>query len=107
MKVGRLMLSNKYKHPNSLTISSYKRVNYMRNVKFSLNASTLFPFDLDVINQIKVAAHAGYDGIELWVKDIQEYLVKEGSIKELINCMEGGDLVVVDGFGFVVWSVAV
>ena len=76
----------------------------MRDVKFSLNASTFFPFDLDVINQIKVAAHAGYDGIELWVKDIQDYLEKEGSIKELIECIEVSGIEVVNAITFFKWS---
>ncbi|MCV9885082.1 sugar phosphate isomerase/epimerase family protein [Metabacillus halosaccharovorans] len=76
----------------------------MRDVKFSLNASTLFPFDLNVIDQIKVAAHAGFDGIELWVKDIQEYLEKEGSIKELINCIEASGIDVVNAITFFKWS---
>jgi hypothetical protein len=42
----------------------------MHPFKPVLNASTLFPFNLNVVQQIEVAAHAGYYGIELWVKDI-------------------------------------
>lgn len=42
--------------------------------KTALNASTLFPFELDVLQQVELAAQAGYDGIELWVKDIEAYL---------------------------------
>jgi tripartite-type tricarboxylate transporter receptor subunit TctC len=51
--------------------------------KASLNASTLFPFKLDVKQQLQIAAAAGYDGIELWVRDIEAYLKNGGTISEL------------------------
>lgn len=76
----------------------------MRDFKFSLNTSTLFPFELNVINQINVAARAGYDGIELWVRDIQNYLEKEGSLKELTDCIEASGIEVVNAITFFKWT---
>ena len=53
--------------------------------KTALNASTLFPFKLDVKQQVQIAAEAGFEGIELWVKDIADYLDggRGGTIPEL------------------------
>jgi len=76
----------------------------LRDFKLSLNASTLFPFDLNVINQINVAASAGYDGIELWVRDIQNYLEMVGSIKELTKCIDKSGIEVVNAITFFKWS---
>lgn len=79
-------------------------MNHMRDFKYSLNTSTLFPFDLNVINQMNVAAQAGYDGIELWVKDIQNFLEKEGSLKELTDCVEAIGIEVVNAISFFKWT---
>ena len=51
--------------------------------KTALNTSTLFPFDLDVKQQVAVAVEAGFEGIELWVKDIQTHLQRGGTIADL------------------------
>ncbi len=42
--------------------------------KTALNASTLFPFEQDVKDQVRVTAEAGFAGIELWVKDLEAYV---------------------------------
>lgn len=76
----------------------------MSHLKWALNTSTLFPFELDVIEQVRVAAEAGYDGIELWVKDIESYLKNGGSIKELRHFIEDKDIEVVNGIAFFKWS---
>ncbi|MFD0670863.1 sugar phosphate isomerase/epimerase family protein [Cohnella sp. GCM10027633] len=55
----------------------------MNAFRTALNASTLFPFRLTLPEQIRVAAEAGYEGIELWVKDVDAYLGQGGSLAEL------------------------
>ncbi len=76
----------------------------MHNFKFALNASTLFPFELDVIEQIRIAAEAGYDGIELWVKDIESYLDKGGSLKTIKEILADKSISVVNAITFFKWS---
>ncbi|SHM75425.1 sugar phosphate isomerase/epimerase family protein [Gracilibacillus kekensis] len=76
----------------------------MRNFKFAINTSTIIPFDLSVIDQVKVAAEAGYDGIELWVKDLQAFLEKGGSLNELTDCLKESDIEVVNAISFFKWS---
>ncbi|WP_052737937.1 sugar phosphate isomerase/epimerase [Bacillus sp. SA1-12] len=76
----------------------------MFHFKLALNASTLFPFKLDVKEQVNIAAEAGYDGIELWVKDIEEYLEKGGSIKELRSLIEDRGISVVNAITFFKWT---
>lgn len=76
----------------------------MSHFKLALNASTLFPFKLDVIEQVNVAAEAGYDGIELWVKDIESYLENGGLIKELKTFIEDSGIELVNAITFFKWS---
>jgi 2-keto-myo-inositol isomerase len=76
----------------------------MVHFKLALNTSTLFPFRLDVKEQVTVAAEAGYDGIELWVKDIDQYLKTGGSIRELRTFIEDRGISVVNAITFFKWS---
>ena len=48
--------------------------------KTALNASTLFPFELDIAQQVQVAAAAGYEGFEIWIKDLDVYLANGGNL---------------------------
>ncbi len=76
----------------------------MSHLKLALNASTLFPFHLDAMAQIRVASEAGYEGIELWVKDIEAYLENGGSIKELKAFVDECGISVVNAITFFKWS---
>lgn len=72
--------------------------------KTSLNMSTLFPFKLDVIQQIDVAAEAGYEGIELWVRDIDAYLAAGGSLNNLRSRIEQSGLTFANAIAFWKWA---
>ena len=76
----------------------------MSHFKFALNTSTLFPFELDIMKQISIAVEAGYDGIELWVKDIESYLENGGSMEELRAFIEESGIEVVNAIAFFKWS---
>ena len=72
--------------------------------KTALNASTLFPFALDVKQQVQVAAEAGYDGIELWEKDILAYLETGGTISDLKAFVSSHAIAIVDVMAFFAWA---
>lgn len=72
--------------------------------KTALNASTLFPFKLDVRQQIEVAAEAGYGGIELWVRDIVAYLAQGGSADELRAFRREKKIGLVNAIAFWAWA---
>lgn len=76
----------------------------MNDRKFALNTSTLFPFELHVLEQIKVTAEAGYDGIELWMKDIFHYLEAGGSLEDIKHSLEEHDVALVNAITFFKWS---
>ncbi len=72
--------------------------------KTALNSSTLFPFALDVKQQVQVATEAGYDGIELWEKDILAYLETGGTISDLKAFVSSCGIAIVDVMAFYPWA---
>ncbi len=72
--------------------------------KTALNTSTLFPFDLDVKQQARIAAEAGFEGIELWVKDIEAYLQSGGTIQDLKAYIADTGLAIVNAIAFFRWA---
>lgn len=72
--------------------------------KIAINTSTLAPFALDVVKQVKLATQSGYAGIELWLRDIVTYVNNGGKLTELRNLIADSGLEVVDGIAFAKWA---
>ena len=72
--------------------------------KTSLNTSTLIPFTLDVKQQVQIAAEAGYQGIELWMKDILAYLETGGTTAEIKAIVTESGIPIVDVIAFYPWG---
>jgi 2-keto-myo-inositol isomerase len=72
--------------------------------KTALNASTLFPFGLDIKQQARVAAEAGYAGFELWVKDLDAYLETGGTIEALKRYFADTGLTIANAIAFFTWA---
>jgi sugar phosphate isomerase/epimerase len=58
--------------------------------QFALNTSTIRTTPL--LEQIRVAAAAGYDGIELWVADVEAHLASGGQLAEVAHALDDADL---------------
>lgn len=72
-------------------------------VRFSLNTSTIRGQKLPIQQQIDVAAQAGYEGIEPWMRDIETYLSQGGKIADLRKQIEDAGLFVASAIGFANW----
>ncbi|MDF2964444.1 MAG: sugar phosphate isomerase/epimerase [Paenibacillus sp.] len=72
--------------------------------KTALNVSTLFPFKLDIRQQVRTAAEAGYEGIEIWVRDVEAYLSNGGTIRELKRHITDTGIPVVNAIAFFKWA---
>jgi 2-keto-myo-inositol isomerase len=70
----------------------------------ALNTSTLLPFKLSVPEQVRVAAAAGFAGIELWVNDIDAYLAAGGTLPELRAVIADAGIAVVNAIAFFPWA---
>jgi len=72
--------------------------------KTALNTSCLFPFRLDVKEQISIASKAEFEGIELWVRDIEGFLAEGGKIKDLKMCIADAGIDFVNAIAFFPWA---
>ncbi|MBD3243865.1 MAG: TIM barrel protein [Chitinivibrionales bacterium] len=69
---------------------------------YCLNTSTIKG---TIEEKIEIAARAGYDGIEPWVRELDDYLSRGGSLRELRSRIEELGLRVVSLIAFFEWAV--
>jgi len=73
--------------------------------RFCLNTSTISGQKPGLLKSIDIASQAGYDGVELWVRDIKEYLSQGNSISSLNDFIKSKKLVVEDAISFTTWMI--
>lgn len=71
--------------------------------RISLNTSTIMAYKLGVGKQIEMVSAAGFDGIELWMRDIVTFLDKGGTTASLKEKLQAGNLVLENIIGFSQW----
>lgn len=73
--------------------------------RFCLNTSTIKGQKPGLLKSIKIATQAGYDGIELWISDIKDYLNEGHSVKELSKFIRDNGIKVENAIRFATWLV--
>lgn len=71
--------------------------------RISLNTSTIMAYKLTVEEQIDLVAEAGFDGIELWVRDVNAYIEGGGTPEALAERLRQRNLVLENIIGFAQW----
>ena len=72
---------------------------------FCLNTSTIMGQKPGLIGYLDIAAKAGYDGVELWIRDIQEYIGAGNSVAGLKKYIGDSGLKFENAIGFAPWMV--
>jgi 2-keto-myo-inositol isomerase len=75
------------------------------NFKYCLNTSTIRGQKLSLIEEIDIAAQAGYNAIEPWINEIEQYVEKGGSLPDLKKRIADCGLTVESAIGFAEWIV--
>lgn len=75
------------------------------SVRFCLNTSTLMGQKLSLDELVTIAADAGYDGIEPWLREIQAYKESGKSLADLKKRIADAGLRVESAIGFANWIV--
>lgn len=70
---------------------------------YCLNTSTLRGNNLDLMAEITVASKAGYKAIEPWLREIDAYTAKGGTLKDLAKHISDSGLTVEDAIAFNAW----
>jgi 2-keto-myo-inositol isomerase len=73
--------------------------------RFCLNTSTIRGQGLPLVDEVEIAARAGYQAIEPWMNELEQYVKDGGSLKDLGKRIRDRGLVVPDAIGFCEWIV--
>lgn len=71
---------------------------------YCLNTSTIRNCGLSIQGEIELAAQAGYDGIELWVTEIETYLKDGGTLSRLRAILDQNAIKVPNLIAFFQWA---
>ncbi len=72
---------------------------------YCLNTSTISGQKTGFLKEFEITAKAGYDGIEIWIRDLQKYLAEGGNLKDLNKYIQDSGLKVENAIGFAEWIV--
>lgn len=70
-----------------------------------LNTSTIRGQQLGIVEEIRIAAEAGYDGIEPWIGGLTQFVEGGGKLSELKQRIADAGLTVDSAIGFAQWIV--
>lgn len=73
--------------------------------RFALNTATIRGYKLPLADQIELAAHAGYAGIEPWVSDIVKAAESGTPLSDLKQRCRDAGLSVISAIGFAPWAI--
>jgi len=73
--------------------------------RFCLNTSTISGQRRGLLKDIEIAATAGYDGVELWINDITDYLKKGNTLPSLAAFIKAKGIRVENAISFTEWMV--
>jgi 2-keto-myo-inositol isomerase len=72
---------------------------------FSLNTATIQGQKLPVVKEVEIAAQAGYDAFEPWIRELDQYVKEGGDLKDLGKRIRDAGLRVESSIGFAEWIV--
>jgi len=72
---------------------------------YCLNTSTISGQKTGFLKEFEIAAKAGYDGIEIWIRGIEQYLKEGGNLKDLKKYIDDLGIKVENAIGFAQWVV--
>lgn len=73
--------------------------------RFCLNTSTIMGQKPGLKGYLDIAARAGYDGVELWIRDLEEYIAQGNSAASLKKLISDAGLTFENAIGFAPWMV--
>lgn len=74
-------------------------------IGYCLNTSTIRGQGLKLVEELEIASEVGYDGVELWMRELVQYQQSGGSLKDLRKRIGDLGLVIPSAIGFAEWIV--
>src|SRR5579884_1311211 len=72
---------------------------------YGFNTSTIMGQKLPVTREVEIAAKAGYQGFEPWIRELDDYVKGGGSLEDLGKRIRDHGLRVESAIGFAAWIV--
>jgi 2-keto-myo-inositol isomerase len=72
--------------------------------RYALNTSTIRGYKLGIVEQIEVAATAGYQGLEPWLADVDAFTHSGGRLADLRQQLADGGLAMAGAIAFWKWA---
>ncbi|MDD2475442.1 MAG: sugar phosphate isomerase/epimerase [Dysgonamonadaceae bacterium] len=101
LSVGRLNLFSTYASQKGHTLKDQDEDEIP--FRICLNTSTIRGYKLPVDQQIDLCAEAGFDGVELWVDDVETYMSKGGTPESLNRQIKQNGLKLENMISFSTW----
>jgi 2-keto-myo-inositol isomerase len=76
-----------------------------KNFRYCLNTATIREHRLGLVGELEAAAAAGFNGVEIWMDTLQEYIDKGGKLPDLRKRLRDLNLQVEGAIGFATWIV--
>jgi 2-keto-myo-inositol isomerase len=73
--------------------------------KYCLNTSTLMGQKLSIADEVEIAAKAGFQAIEPWIRELEAFVKAGGSLKDLGKKIAENGLTIESAIGFAPWIV--
>lgn len=73
--------------------------------RYCLNTSTIQGDKIPIIEQLEIAQKAGYDGIEIWLRDVDKFVGAGGTVQELRERIEDSGLTIEGAIAFAEWII--
>lgn len=80
-------------------------VSVNKNIRYCLNTATIRAHKLGLVKELETVAKAGYQGIEIWMDTLQQYLAGGGRLNELSSRINDLGITVESAIGFAEWIV--
>lgn len=72
---------------------------------YCLNTSTISGQKVGFLKKFEITAKTGYNGIEIWVRDLEQYVQEGGSLRDLKKYAGDLGLTIENAIGFAQWAV--
>jgi 2-keto-myo-inositol isomerase len=84
---------------------SLKKPSCNEAFQFCLNTSTIDGQKLTVVEKIEIAAKAGYQAVEPWIRELDQYMREGGLLADLKKRVQDAGLAIAGVIGFFEWVV--
>lgn len=89
---------------STVPVAGFSKQEHQQSVfRFCLNTSTIRGQQPGLLKYMDIASQAGYDGVELWVDDVKQYLSQGNSAATLKQYIADRNLKVENAIGFAPW----